>query len=255
MKPEERQERFLARLRALQKEWRVDEIAQSLNVSPLTVRRDLDALAKKGVILRTHGGCVYAGRMALDSAYHRRVATNFDLKEAIGILAAKEVRPGDRIMIDDGSTCFHLASHLDGVGRVTVFANSIAMIPELVRFPEVRLFIIGGEYRSDSFSMGGSLMENALEGLRFDTVFLGADAVDSQGRCLTSDPGTARMSKLVMKRARRKILLADHTKVGNGGHVVSCSLGEFDMWITTSGLKAADRRRYSRLTDITTGKV
>ncbi|MBA4387734.1 MAG: hypothetical protein C0404_07115 [Verrucomicrobia bacterium] len=250
MKPEERQDKILRRLRALQREWRVEEIAKSLDVSPLTIRRDLDALASEGAILRTHGGCVYAGRMALDSLYHQRVALNFDLKEALGREAAKEIRPGSIVLINDGSTSFHLAAHLESVGRVTVYTNSIAMVPELIRHPGVRLYIIGGEYYRDLLCLGGSLMQKTLEHLKFDIVFLGADAVDKDGNCLVQDQETARITQMMLRTGRRKILLADHTKAAAGSHVRYGSLSDFDAWITTPGLPAADVKRFARMTEI-----
>lgn len=250
MKPEKRQERILGRLRASQKEWRVEELASALKVSPLTIRRDLDQLESAGAILRTHGGCVYAGRKALDSFYHCKVAENFELKAAIGRAASREVRTGDTLMINDGSTCFHLAANLADAGRITVYTNSIAMIPEFSRLPHVRLFITGGEYNRAMYLLSGSLLERVLETVTVDKVFLGADAVDPAGRCLVRDQESARYTQVMMRCGRRKILLADHTKLAQAGHAVYGALRDFDLWITTGGLTAAQRRNFGRMTKI-----
>lgn len=255
MRPEERREKILLRLRALQKEWRVEEIAKALKVSPLTIRRDLDLLAEQGAVLRTHGGCVHAGRMALDSAYHQRVANNFDMKAAIGAEAARAIKPGNVVLISDGSTCFHLASHLENVGKVTVYTNSIVMVPELVRFPNVRLYIIGGEYIKELHCLGGSLLQKTIENVKFDVVFLGADAVDANGRCLTQEQETARTAQMMMKCGRQTILLCDHTKYDAKAHVSYGSLGDFDMWITTPGLPAEAKRKLSKMTEIREAKA
>ena len=114
MKPEQRQEKILQRLRAVQREWSVAELVRVLKVSALTVRRDLESLVKSGLVLRTHGGCLFSGRIAADFIYHQRVAANFELKQAIGVAAAREVRVGDVMVINDGSTTFQLAGCLDG---------------------------------------------------------------------------------------------------------------------------------------------
>lgn len=250
MRPEERQEKILVRLRALQKEWRVEEMAESLGVSPLTIRRDLDALEQQGAALRTHGGCVYAGRMALDTGYHQRVAGNFELKEAIGREAVKEIRPGSVVMINDGSTSFHLASQLGSVGALTVYTNSVAILPELMRFPEIRIYILGGEYYRDLACLGGSLLQKTVENLKFDVVFLGADGVDSSGSCLVNDQETARVTQILLKSGRRRILLADHTKIESGSNVVYGRLQDFDMWITSAGMKDADRKTFKKMTEL-----
>ena len=102
MKREHRQQQIMAQLRALQTELSVEELAQKFAVSALTIRRDLERLEVDGAILRTHGGCVLRG--TVESAYHRKVALHFELKQAIGRAAAQEVRSGDAILVNDGST-------------------------------------------------------------------------------------------------------------------------------------------------------
>ena len=146
MQPKQRQQQILAQLHALQSELSVEELGRKFAVSALTIRRDLDQLEREEAILRTHGGCVL--RTSVESAYHKRVALNFELKEAIGRAAANEVRTGEVILINDGSTPFHLAAHLWEVGKLFVCMNSLAVISALSRFPSVRLFILGGEYDS-----------------------------------------------------------------------------------------------------------
>ena len=88
MKQGGRKSEIVSLLRALQTELRVDDLARMLEVSPLTVRRDLEQLAAEGLIIRTHGGCIAAGRAALESQYHSKVAHNFGLKQAVGRAAA-----------------------------------------------------------------------------------------------------------------------------------------------------------------------
>jgi len=246
MKPEQRQQQIMAQLRALQAELSVEELAQKFAVSALTIRRDLERLEVDGAILRTHGGCVLRG--TVESAYHRKVALNFELKQAIGRAAAKEVKSGDAILINDGSTTFHLAPHLGNIGKLFVYTNSIAVISELSRFPDIRLYILGGEHHSDLHFLGGSIMEQVLEGLHFDSVFLGTDAIDADGNCLVADPDNSRLTEVMLRRGTRRILLADHTKVGVNAHAVYARLSGFDVWYTTSGITPMQLRRFSQQT-------
>lgn len=237
----------MLQLRALQCELNVDSLAAALKVSPLTIRRDLDSLERQGAVLRTHGGCVL--RTSVESIYHQKVAVNFELKQIIGKTATQEVKDHSTIIISDGSTPFHLACHLAGK-TVTVFTNSVAVINELSRSPSVRLCLLGGEYNAALHSIGGSITEGFLENLRADTVFLGTDAIDDRGCCLVLDPNNARLTRAMMRAARRTVLLADHTKVGAVGHYVFARLPEIDVWYTTKGIPPARLRDFEKQTKI-----
>ncbi|MDD5677219.1 MAG: DeoR/GlpR family DNA-binding transcription regulator [Kiritimatiellae bacterium] len=249
MKPEIRQQQLMNRMRAVEREWRVDELARALKVSPLTIRRDLDALERTGAIVRTLGGCLAIGRTQ-NAVYQKRVATRFELKQAVGRAAARQVHSGDTLLINDGSTTFHLASCLGGCGPIMVYTNSVAMIGEFSRFENVRLFLLGGEYHRDLYYLGGGLMAGVLDTIRADTVFLGADGVDARGNCLALNPDVARDAQIMLRQARRKILLADATKVGNCTGAIYSQLTDFDLWVTTVGMPRAMFKRFRKLTTI-----
>ena len=248
MKPKQRQQQILSQLRALQSELSVEELAEKFAVSELTVRRDLDQLEKEKAILRTHGGCVL--KTSMGSSYLHKVAINFELKQAIGRAAAKEVKADDVILLSDGSTPFHLAPHLGQVGKLCVYTNSLAVLSVLSRFPAIRLYILGGEYNTQMQYIGGSMMEQTLEGLEFDTVFLGTDAIDAKGNCLVLDPDIARLTEIMLRRGARRILLADHTKVGARGHIIYGRLSDFDIWYTTPGISPVQQRQFSQETKV-----
>jgi len=246
MKPQIRQQEILARMRAIQKEWKVEELAEAMRVSAITIRRDLDCLCRHGAIIRTFGGGLMDNRSRL-AAYHDRVAKNFKAKQAIGRAATKEIKQGNVILINDGSTTFHLAGCLDQCGPVTVYTNSVVMIAEISRFPNVRLNIIGGEYQRDFFYLGGSLMERVLETISTDIAFIGTDGISPDGGCYCQDEDGARIARMMMRQAKRCILLADHTKVGVRASVRFARLKDFDFWITSKGLKRSEENAFKRL--------
>jgi len=250
VKPKKRQEEIISLLRALQRESTVEEIASYFQTSPLTIRRDLDALTQQAAIIRTYGGCILNSGLA--TSYQKRVGKNFNLKRAIGREAAQLVRTGDVILIDDGSTTFHLASNLETRGPLTVVTNSIAVIPEIARFPDIQLEILGGLYNRDTNFLGGSLSERLLELLHFDSVFVGADAVDEEGMCFVRTPEVARLTQVMLKRATRRFLLADHTKAGEHRYVKYGALNDFDLWITTAGIPPNLISNYEKMTTIKT---
>jgi len=234
----------------MQREFRVEELAELFGVSTLTIRRDLARLLDEKTIIRTHGGCLAAGRASLETEYYDKVALNFDLKQAIGKTAAGQVVPGEVILINDGSTTYHLASSLEGRAPLTVYTNSIAMISELSRYEDLRLFILGGEYNPELHSISGSLTERMLELLHFDRVFLGVDAIDETGRCMVRTSVEARLTQIMLRCGGKKILLADHTKVGKTGYVAYGTLRDFDTWITTPGIDEAVMKTFREATHI-----
>jgi len=234
----------------MQKELRVDELASMLRVSALTIRRDLEQLAAGGRVIRTHGGCIAAGRAALETEYHSKVAQNFELKQAVGRAAAEEVRPGSVVLVNDGSTTFHVAAHLEERAPLTVFTNSIAMITDLGRIPGIELYILGGRYNRELYSLQGSLTEHILEGQQFDVCFIGADSVTPEGQCMVVTPEEASLTRAMLRRARRRVLLADHTKCAEGGYHAYGTLKDFNLWITTAGVPAELLQAYRTMVQI-----
>jgi len=250
MKPTQRQHEIISLLRAMQTELKVDQLARLLRVSHLTVRRDLMELSKTGAILRTHGGCIAAGRAALETEYHKKVAQGFELKQAIGRAAAEEVNPGEVLLVNDGSTTFHIAAWLESRAPLTVYTNSLAMITDLARSPAITLYILGGRYNSELYSLQGSLTEQLLESLHIDACFIGADAVTSEGQCMVTTPEEAALTRAILRRGTRRILLADHTKVGGQGHFAYGTLSDFTLWVTTPGIEPGKLNFYRTLVDI-----
>ncbi len=250
MKPSLRQQEIVTRLRAMQTELRVEDLARMLAVSPLTVRRDLEQLSRHGLLIRTHGGCMAAGRAALETEYHKKVAQNFALKQSIGRTAAAEVKAGDIVLINDGSTTYHLASCLEGKGPLTVYTNSLAMITDLSRLREITLYILGGRYNAELYSLQGGMAGQVLESLRIDLCFIGADAITPEGQCMVTTPEEASLTREMLRRGGRRILLADHTKYTGRGHFAYGTLSDFDLWITTPGIPPGALHTLRKLTTI-----
>jgi DeoR/GlpR family transcriptional regulator of sugar metabolism len=250
MKTKNRQNKILAILRAMQMEVHVDELSRILKVSALTIRRDLKELSEQKAIIRTHGGCLLAGRVALESEYHKKVATNFDLKQKIGKRAASILEPGEVILVDDGSTTFHLATNLGSINPLTVYTNSLILVSELSRYPDITLNILGGVINQESYSVSGSITEKCLENFHFNKVFVGVDAVDENGKCFVKSASSARLAQIMLRSGKEKILLGDHTKVKIDMGFSYGSLDDFDQWITTSGINKKLLEKYRRMTKV-----
>jgi DeoR/GlpR family transcriptional regulator of sugar metabolism len=235
----------------MQNEVQVDELSKILEVSSLTIRRDLRELAEDKVIIRTHGGCLLAGRVALESDYHKKVALNFELKQSIGKQAVLEINPGDVILIDDGSTTFHLATNLGNIIPLTIYTNSLILVAELSRYTDITLNILGGVINQESYSVSGSITEKILENIHFDKVLMGIDALDENGKCFVKNASTARLAQIMLRSGKEKILLGDHTKVKVDSGFLYASLNDFDQWITTSGIEKKQLDLFKKMTKVT----
>ena len=178
------------------------------------------------------------------------MAQHFELKRAIGAAAAARVAAAATLLINDGSTTFHLASHLKTKGPLTIYTNSLAMISELSQSPDITIYILGGKYNRDLYSLQGSFTEHILESCQADIAFIGADAVAADGKCLADSPEEARLTQSMLRRGRTRILLADHTKFEAPGTFAYGTLQDFDLWVTTGGLPAAVLKRLRALTEI-----
>ena len=251
MKPANRHKKIISWLQATNKEWHIEEFAEKFKVSHLTIRRDLNSLAQEGVIIRTHGGCIIDER-SNNTIYHKVIELNFELKQKIGIAASRLINPYDIVLVADGSTNFHLATQLKNCGPATVYTNSLSAFTQLCHFSNLTLYLLGGKYdiNNEMIFLRGELTENMLETLNFDIVFVGTDAIDKNGNCLLKNEEIARTNKIILDRGRKKILLADHTKIGAVGNNTFANLTDFDEWITTAGVPLPLLKTYRTLTTI-----
>jgi len=252
MKTIKRQKKILTWLQAIDKEWSIEELAEKLKVSSQTIRRDLTYLDKDGVIIRTLGGCLADGRDKTNSAYYKGSELNFEHKRLIGIEASHLIKPGNIVLISDGSTNFHLAAQLGNCGHITVYTNSISASTSLGRLPNVELYVLGGKHDIDMemIYLRGNLTEQMVNTLNFDLVFLGTHAIDENGNCRSRNEDIARTNKIILQRGRMKILLADPSKTKLVGNTTFANLNDFDLWITTTGIEEKLLQDYRKQTSI-----
>ncbi len=252
MKPKEIRRNILNLLHAVQKEWHVKDLANELNVSELTVRRDLGELGKNGDIIRTHGGCISSGNGSFSTIFNKEFGRNLDLKRAIGKEAVRLINPGDTLLLGDGSTAFQVAAHLENFDYKTIYTNNIAAIQELRKCDNIRLYILGGEYdhQFNMLFLKGSLSDRILETLHFNLIIVGTDAISRDGNCMSKNEEVARTNQIILRRGDRKILLADHTKLNAPANVIYARLSDFDLWITTEGIDEDQMEVFRKQTNV-----
>lgn len=252
VKPIEREEKVLRWLKAINREWSVEELAEKLRVSQQTVRRDLVTLEGAGSIIRTLGGCLISDSEKLDTIYYKVSEHNFTQKRIIGQEAAKLIKPGQVMLIGDGSTNYHLANQLGDCGHVIVYTNSIPVSAVLSRDPNIDLYLLGGRFdiNNEMTFLRGNLTEQILKTLMFDYVFISTDAITEDGTCLLKNEDIARTNSIILERGQQKILLADHSKTEAVGNFAFAKLDDFDLWITTPGIDEEAMSRFRKQTSI-----
>jgi DeoR/GlpR family transcriptional regulator of sugar metabolism len=224
---------------------RLDELSAALGVSQATVRRDLNALATQGRVRRVHGGVVAVDQRLDEPHFDVKAAANAEAKARIAERAIGLLDATDTVYLDSGSTVLALARLLHGWTKLAVVTNSLPVANELVgRGPH--LIVLGGELRSESRALVGPLTRLMLEELRVDRAVMGTFALDLVDGLSTTDPGEAFTKRMVMRRAREVILLADRTKLGTHSFVDAGALEDVDILVTDQQPDEAAARALER---------
>ncbi len=227
-----------ARIRELvarQSECSIEELARQLGVSGMTIRRDLQALAEEGRVIRTHGGATLGERALFEFAFLERVNQNREAKEAIAGVAADLALGCRSVMLDGSTTTLAIARRLRGASGLTVVTTSLPAAAELQHEPEVEVLLPGGYVRPASPDLTGSLTEANLGMLRTEVAFLGADAIDDQGNVFTNPPDNSSVLLRMVASAGRVYVVADHSKLGATGLRCFGQLGQWAGLITDQG--------------------
>lgn len=204
----------IRKLVASRGECSVEQLADELGVSGMTVRRDLQALSEDGRLIRTHGGATLGERATFEFAFLDRVNKNREAKTAIARKAVDVLGDCRSVMLDGSTTTLAVARQLRGRSGLTVITTSLPAAAELQHEPGVDVLLTGGYIRSASPDLTGSLAEANLELLRAEIAFLGADAVDGHGNVFTNPPDNSAVLLRMIASAQRVYVVADHTKLG-----------------------------------------
>lgn len=225
----------------------VTALAAEFGVSAMTIRRDLAALEHNAEIQRTHGGAMLTERMILEFDYRDRQAQNRAAKRAIAAAARKLVQPGDRVILDTGTTTLELASLLRDGERLTVITPSLAVASELQHAAGVEVILLGGVIRRGSPDLTGPVTEHCLKLFAADIVIQGADAIGLDGSIYNSDVRLARVDEMMRRVAGRCCVLADHTKIGRTALARSGTMAEVDVFITDTAAPRPVLQRFAKM--------
>ncbi len=213
----------------------VTDLVELLTVSEATVRRDLDELARRGVLERVRGGACRqraAVRPEADlNAFAVVAGQASQEKRRIARLAVGQIEDGDVVALDVGTTVFAMCEHLRS-RRLTVVTASLAVVRALANAPSIDLVVMGGVLRSNYESMVGMLTESCLRQVRVDVAFLGTAGVRPDGSVLDSTPSEVPIKRAMLDIATRSWLLADGQKFPGSGFIEIAPLSDFTGLVT-----------------------
>ncbi len=212
------------------------ELAERLNISAITIRRDLTQLEEEGLCVRKRGGAVRSDQsVTLELPYQVKQHSCIAEKRRIAEAAARMVSHGSTIILDAGSTTYALALLLSQK-RITVVTNDLQIAVKLAANPNINLICTGGIARANVYSLHGSQVESFIRSLRVDLTFLGADAIHADGTVSNVSIEEAMIKQAMIGAAERVVLLADSSKFEKAGFARVCSLSQLDTIITDSGI-------------------
>jgi len=227
-------------LKKLKQEGKVNilELIEEMQVSGVTIRKDLKILESKNLLFRTRGGGSINNPYAIDRPINEKAFINLDEKMRIAKAALELVGNTDAIMIGSGTTAYEFAKALHSNKNLTVITPAVKVGLELSSRPNMDVLLLGGMIRKNSSSVAGSYAIRILEEISCDILFLGVDGIDLDFGVSISNLAEASLNQKMIETAQTVVLLADSTKFDRRGLGRICGLEQVHYIITDS--KVAD---------------
>jgi DeoR family fructose operon transcriptional repressor len=207
-------------------------LARDLAVTPETVRRDLTALERRGVLRRVHGGAIPVERLGMEPGVADREGHASGQKERIARAALDELPDGGSIIIDAGTTTVRLAQLLPLDREFTVVTHSIPVAHALITRPNISLHLLGGVVRPRTLAAVGEWTRAQVAELFVDVAFMGTNGISVERGLTTPDIAEASVKRALIAASRRTVVLADHTKFGREDFSMVAPLSAVDTVIT-----------------------
>lgn len=209
-------------------------LAERFEVTTETIRRDLTALERQGLLHRVHGGAIPIERLGFEPGLDERAVAQVAEKTRIGRKAIDEIPIEGAVFLDAGTTTAKIAEFLPPERELTVVTNSLPIAVSLSGRPRLTLLMVGGRIRGRTLAAVGPWAEGAIGDTFVDVAFLGANGISPQRGFTTADQVEAATKSAVLAASRRSIVVADHTKLGINHFARFAALEDIDTLITDS---------------------
>jgi DeoR family transcriptional regulator of aga operon len=230
---EERRRRILHLLED-QERVTVGKLAKEFGISAVTIRGDLDALDRQGALVRSHGGAVKRLDPLRDYPLKIKETLHHAAKVRIAEAAFRLIRPGEKIILDSGTTTAEIARRIRNskIKSLTVITNALNIAIELANLANVSVIMLGGMVRQMSYSLVGPHAVQILGELNADHVFLGVDGLDPDFGLSTPDVLEANLNAIMIRVSRQTTVVADSSKFGQRSLSVISKLDNIHRVIT-----------------------
>ena len=197
----------------------VDALSEQLEVTVVTIRRDLDAMERKGLLHRTHGGAVpiqplFYEPFRRDRSFVMQVERQADEKRRIGYAAAALIEPDEIIAVTPGTTAAAVVRALPLNYNLTVVTNTANVVMELSKRKDIKVFVTGGTLHGEWFSLVGPHAIRSLDNMLIHTLFIGADGLDPEWGATSFDQDEGELARTMVEHARRHVAVVDYSKLG-----------------------------------------
>lgn len=223
---------------------KVVDLAEQLDVSAATIRKDLTILENKKLLHRTHGSATPLRSNVIDLPVQAKSSLHADKKEAIARAANELIQEGDSILLTSGSTIETFAKLLKPKGTLNVVTPSIRVGIYLSEKEGLNIMMLGGKLIVKSLSVRDSYTEEGLKYVRCNKAFFSCDGFDFDGGVTTAFVAEAKVTDSMLNVATEVILLADSTKLGKSGFGKICDMARVDTLITDAGIPQSIKRRF-----------
>lgn len=211
----------------------VSQLSEMLNVSQVTIRKDLDQLEKKGLIMRAHG---FATLNSSDDM-NNRLAYHYDLKQKIAKLACEDVQDGETVMIESGSCCALLALEIAQTKKdITMITNSAFIADYIRKIATTKIILLGGEYQNESQVLVGPITRKCVESFFVDKFYIGTDGFSENSGFTGNDYMRSETVRDMAKQAKHVIVVTESTKFNQVGVVNLLPTEEVSCVITDQGI-------------------
>ena len=226
---------------------KVAELAKTLGVTQVTIRKDLNHLETYGALQRAHGSAIQPVHQNTDPGLNVQKLINFEQKQKIAEVAASLIKSDDSIFLASGSTITVFAENLKPKGKLNVVSISVNISAHLGDIPGITVMQVGGVLYGNTLSVLGAEASKTIENLYCSKVFFGVDGIDLEYGLTCGTGEEASITQKMMNSSQTTIVLADSSKIGKRGFARICDIADVDILITDSGIPMDIRRKIEDL--------